>query len=38
MKKLLLLLLLSFVLPAGAVVDKKIDTPATREILVPGGE
>ena len=33
MKKLLLLLLLTFSLPAMAVVDKKIDTPATREIL-----
>ena len=33
MKKLLFFLLLSFVLPVGAVVDKKIDTPTTREIL-----
>ena len=33
MKKLLLLLLLIFAVPAMAVVDKKMDTPATREIL-----
>ena len=33
MKKILLLLLLIFTMPAGAVVDKKIDTPATRAIL-----
>ena len=33
MKKLFLLLCLTFSLPAMAVVDKKIDTPATREIL-----
>ena len=33
MKKLILLLLLTFSLPAMAVVDKKIDTPANRAIL-----
>ena len=33
MKKLLLLLLLAFAVPAVAVVDKKIDTPETRVIL-----
>ena len=33
MKKLLLLLLLIFAVPAMAVVDKKIDTPANRAIL-----
>lgn len=33
MKKLILLLLLSFSLPVMAVVDKKVDTPANRAIL-----
>lgn len=33
MRKLILLLFLTFSLPAMAVVDKKIDTPATRSIL-----
>ena len=33
MRKLILLLLLTFAVPAMAVVDKKIDIPATREIL-----
>ena len=33
MKKIILLLLLTFVVPAGAVVDKKIDTPVNRAIL-----
>ena len=33
MKKLILLLLLTFSLPAMAVVDKKVDTPANRAIL-----
>ena len=33
MKKIFFLLFLIFALPSHAVVDKKIDTPATREIL-----
>ncbi len=33
MKKLILLLFLSFTLPTYALVDKKIDTPANRAIL-----